>query len=186
WDHEFRWFGSTEMDCTTAGLLRSVMKLHNLLISAVLAMAVAAHAQTSRGTVTGTVLDASGAVIAGAPVTLTGVETGLRRSTETNEAGIYRFDAVDLGTYQLGVTHPGFRPFLSSGISVEANRVLTFDPRLQVGVAEAQIEVSGESSEILTKDSPLRGGNFQPREVRDLPLTSLNPLSLTRTLPGAT
>src|SRR5262249_27026961 len=147
-DRGVRFNGDESHHC----LLRSGMQLHKLLISAVFVLAVAAHAQTSRGTVTGTVLDASGAVIAGAQVTLTGVETGLRRSTETNEAAIYRFDAVDLGTYQLGVIHPGFRPFLGSGISVEANRVLTFDPRLEVGVAETQIEVSGESSEILTRD----------------------------------
>ena len=46
--------------------------------------------------------------------------------------------------------------------------------------------MNGESSDVLVKDGPLRGGNFQPREVRDLPLPGLNPLSLTRTLPGAT
>ena len=69
---------------------------------------------------------------------------------------------------------------------MEANRVTTFDPRLEVGAAETRIEVSAESSEVLIKDSPLRGGNFQPREVRDLPLVSLNPLSLARTLPGVT
>src|SRR5204863_2997815 len=100
--------------------------------------------------------------------------------------GIYRFDAVDLGVYDLKVTHAGFRTFLSSGIGVEANRVTTLDPRLELGAAETRIEVSGDSSEVLIKDSPLRGGNFQPREVRDLPLTGLNPLSLARTLPGAT
>jgi hypothetical protein len=149
-------------------------------------LAAAAYGQTSRGTVSGTIIDASEAVIAGARVALIGTEIGVRRSTLSNEAGIYRFDAVDLGRYELGVTHPGFRPFRSTGISVEANRVTTFDPRLEVGASETVIEVSGESSEILVKDSPLRGGNFQPREVRDLPLVLLNPLSLARTLPGAT
>jgi hypothetical protein len=69
---------------------------------------------------------------------------------------------------------------------VEANRVTTIDPRLAVGAAESRIEVSARASELLIKDSPLRGGNFQPHEVRDLPLVSLNPLSLARTLPGAT
>jgi hypothetical protein len=123
-------------------------------------------------------------VIAGARVVLTGTEIGVRRSTLSNEAGIYRFDTVDLGTYELGVTHPGFRPFRSTGISVEANRVTTFDPRLELGASETAIEVSGESSEILVKDSPLRGGNFLPREVRDLPLMSLNPIPLAHTLPG--
>src|SRR5207253_4078170 len=49
-----------------------------------------------------------------------------------------------------------------------------------------RIEVSGESSEILIKDSPLRGGNFQTSEVRNLPLIAQNPISLARALPGAT
>ena len=153
-------------------------------LPAALVLAVVAPAQTSRGTVTGTVLDPTGAVIAGAQVALTGVETGVRLTTNSNGSGVYRFDAVDLGAYEIQVSHPGFRLYVGTGIGVEANRITTVDPRLELGAAETRIEVSGEASEILTKDSPLRGGNFQPREVRDLPLVSLNPLSLARTLPG--
>ena len=160
--------------------------MRRLKIATILALALTAHAQTSRGTVTGTVLDPTGAVVAGARLNLTGVETGVKLSTASNDAGVYRFDAVDLGAYELQVAHPGFRTFVGAGIPVEANRTTTFDARLDVGAAETRIEVNGESSELLVKDSPLRGGNFQPREVRDLPLTALNPLSLTRTLPGAT
>ncbi|HKE22334.1 MAG TPA: carboxypeptidase regulatory-like domain-containing protein [Bryobacteraceae bacterium] len=157
---------------------------HKLL--AVVTLACAAHAQTSRGTVTGTVLDPSGAAISGAQASLIGIQTGVKLSTTGNDAGIYRFDAVDLGVYELQVAHPGFRNYVAAGIAVEANRVTTVDPRLEVGAAETRIEVNGESSEMLVKDSPLRGGNFQTREVRDLPLVGLNPLSLTETLPGAT
>jgi hypothetical protein len=142
--------------------------------------------QTSRGTVTGTILDPSGAVIGRAHVILTGVETGIKLSTDSNEAGVYRFDAVDLGTYNLQVTHPGFRAYAATDVGVDANRVTTVDPKLEVGAAETRIDVSAESSEILVKDSPLRGGNFNSRQVRDLPMISLNPLSLARTLPGAT
>src|SRR5205807_97096 len=119
-------------------------------------------------------------------VGLVGVDKGAKLSTLSNDSGVYRFDAVDLGVYELEVTHPGFRNFHGAGITVEANRTTTFDPRLEVGAAETRIEVSAASSEMLVKDSPLRGGNFQPREVRDLPLTQLNPISLARTLPGAT
>jgi hypothetical protein len=160
--------------------------MRSLKILTVLALGLAAHAQTSRGTVTGTVLDMSGAVVTSARVTLTGVDTGLKLSTASNDAGVFRFDAVDLGVHELRIAHPGFRTYVGAGINVEANRVTTFDPRLDVGAAETRIEVNGESSEMLVKDSPLRGGNFQPREVRDLPLAGLNPVSLTRTLPGAT
>src|SRR5579872_3054648 len=156
------------------------------LLAAMLTLAVVAYGQTSRGTVTGTVQDQTGAAIVAARVTLTGVDRGVRLSTVSNDTGVYRFDAVDPGVYKLNLTHPGFQAFVASGIAVEANRVTTVDPRLAVGAAEARIEVSAASSELLVKDSPLRGGNFQPREVRDLPLLSLNPVSLARILPGAT
>ena len=111
---------------TTIGLalLKSTLRLAALLL-----VAISANAQTSRGTVTGTVLDPTGAVIAGASVTLTGVETGVRLSTSSNDAGVYRFDAVDLGTYDLTVSLPGFRTYLSSRIGMQANRVTTIDPR---------------------------------------------------------
>ena len=160
--------------------------MRSLKIASVLALALAAHAQTSRGTVTGAVLDATGAAVVGVHVSLTGVDTGGKLSTTSNDAGVYRFDAVDLGVYEIRVAHPGFRTYIGSGINVEANRATTIDPRLEVGTAETRIEVNGESSEMAVKDSPLRGGNFQPREIRDLPLPGLNPLSLIRTLPGAT
>jgi hypothetical protein len=153
---------------------------------AVMILLLAAHAQTSRGTVTGTLLDPLGGAIAGARVTLTGVETGVRLSTDSNESGVYRFDAVDPGVYDLTVVHPGFRTYSATGINVQANRVVTLDPRLEVGGFETTIEVNSEASDILVRDSPMRGNNFSPRDVRDLPLVALNPLSLTRTLPGAT
>src|SRR5262249_53362851 len=109
----------------------------------------AAHAQTSRGTVTGTVLDPSVAVVGGAHVTLTGVETGVQLPTYSNETGVYRFDAVDLGVYVLTVTQPGFATYIGTEIKVEANRTTTVDPRLELGAAESRIEVSSESGEIL-------------------------------------
>lgn len=65
-----------------------------LLVSS--AWIAAAHCQTSRGTVTGTVLDPLGAAITGASVALTSQQTGIRQTTGSNQAGVYRFDAVDL------------------------------------------------------------------------------------------
>lgn len=143
-----------------------------------------AEGQTSRGTVTGTVTDASGAVIAGASVVLTHTETGVRRSVASNEAGLYRFDAMDPGVYQLKVTHPGFKPSITKMVRVNANRVTTIDIRLEVGATETPIEVGAESDELLVKDGPLRGGNFLPHQVSQAPLIGLNPISLARTLPG--
>jgi len=144
--------------------------MNGRFVAAVLAFAAAVHAQTSRGTVTGTVLDPTGALVRGARMTLNGVQTGIQLSTDTNEAGVYRFDAVDPGVYDLTAARSGFRTYLVTGIGVEANRVTTVDPKLELGAAESSIEVNGESIGVLIKDSPLRGGNFQAREARDLPL----------------
>src|SRR5689334_2535479 len=66
-------------------------------------------AQTSRGTVSGTVDDPSGAVISGADVELKKIATNEVRVTRTNDSGIYRFDAVDLGTYEVTVKATGFK-----------------------------------------------------------------------------
>src|SRR6516162_7973200 len=87
----------------TVDFRRRDMRATNLanLMSAVLTLAVAAQAQTSRGTVTGTVLDPAGAVVVAARVKLTGVDTGVRLSTVSNDTGVYRFDAVDPGAYEL-------------------------------------------------------------------------------------
>src|SRR5260221_6284963 len=112
---------------------------HVWKLAAVFALAVAAYAQTSRGTVSGTVMDSSGAVVAGASVTVIGTETGTRRSTFSNEAGIYRFDAVDLGVYEIKITHPGFKAFVSTGLGVEANRTTVIAAKLEVGSEEIAV-----------------------------------------------
>jgi hypothetical protein len=156
------------------------------LTVAVLGFSCLAQAQTSCGAVAGTVLDPSGASIAGANLELTAADTGVRKSARGNESGSYRFDSVDPGLYTLTVTRAGFKTYAAEKIAVEANRTTTIDPRLEVGDASTRVNVSAETSDLLTRDAPLRGGNFHSREANDLPLIGLNPLSLARTLPGAT
>ena len=152
-------------------------------LAAVLLLATTAQAQTSRGTVSGTITDPSGAVVAHATISLTHTETGLHRATTTNDAGIYRFDAVDLGPHELKITHPGFNASVATGLGVDANRNAVMDVRLELGSEATVVRVSAQA-EALTKDGPLRGGNFLAREVSQLPLVDLNPFSLARTLPG--
>ena len=83
--------------------------------AAILLLAGAGYAQTSRGTVAGTVQDTTSAVVRGVRITLRGVDTDVQLSTITNEAGLYRFDAVDPGVYEVTILHPGFRSYSLSG-----------------------------------------------------------------------
>jgi hypothetical protein len=154
------------------------------ILGATLCCSKIADAQTSRGSVIGTISDVSGAVIGGANIVLTHSETGIAWTAVSNETGIYRLEAAELGLYEIRVTQPGFKVFVRRLVRVDANRTTTIDATLEIGTAETVLEVTAEAAELLVKDSPLRGGNFLSGEVRDLPLVSLNPLSLARTLPG--
>src|SRR5437868_12918124 len=82
-----------------------------------------APGQTSRGTVTGLVTDPQKAAIPNAKVDLTGTATNVTRSTRTNEAGLYRFDAVDPGPHKLTVQSTGFRTAAAPEFSVSAQVV---------------------------------------------------------------
>src|SRR5262245_16632464 len=155
-----------------------------ILAVSLLLLVAGAMAQISRGTVSGIVTDSAGAVVTGAKVELTNKNTGVTSTTSTNSAGIYRFDAVDLGVYNLRITQAGFKQFVSTEIGVEANRTATVDASLQVGVGETVVEVSAAADELLIKDAPIRGGNINAKVLSALPIAGLEPLSIARTLPG--
>src|SRR5687767_11311537 len=120
-----------------------------MLVVSLFILAVGGTAQISRGTVSGIVTDGAGAVITGAKVELTNRNTGVAITTSTNVAGIYRFDAVDLGVYSLKINQTGFKQFVSAEINVEANRTATVDARLDIGVGEMVVDVNAASDELL-------------------------------------
>ncbi len=144
-------------------------------------------AQTSRGIVSGTVADATGAVVANAQVKLTEVATNLVRQTATNSAGLYRFDAVNLGSYKMEVTAPGFSAVIVSGIEVRANQVSAQDFTMKVGGSNEQIEVqAGAAAVALQTDEQLRGANIDTKRIMMLPIAGQNSLNLMLTVPGIT
>lgn len=141
--------------------------------------------QTSRGTLTGTVTDSSGAVVVKATVTITQAGTNLTRQTTTNEAGIYRFDAVDLGTYTLSVQGAGFAREEMSGIAIQAAHTTNIDVSLKVGAASEVVTVEASGFEVLLQTSEqVRGANLSERTVSTLPVPSLDSLTLAQLLPG--
>jgi outer membrane receptor protein involved in Fe transport len=141
-------------------------------------------AQTSRGTVSGLVNDSSGAVIANAIVTLTNNETGVSRSTVSNGEGLYRFDAVDLGTYTVKISASGFGAITKTNIIVNANQIAQIDAQLSPGTTEVAIDITAESGASLQTEAPVRGGNISAVQISELPIATRNPVSLALTLPG--
>src|SRR5260370_23946701 len=88
---------------------------------------MAVRAQSDRGTIAGTVLDSSGAVVQGASVTATGANTGSVYKTTSTNTGAYRISDMQVGAYNLTVTAAGFRASEQKGPAVQINTTSSLD-----------------------------------------------------------
>ncbi len=145
----------------------------------------ALHGQTSRGTVTGLVTDATKAAIPNASVEVTSASTGVTRTTSTNDSGIYRIDAVDPGLYSVVVKAQGFRSYASRAVPVQAAQVSTVDALLEIGETSTSVEVTSDAVALQT-EAPVRGGTISSVASVELPNSSQNPNLFALTLPGVT
>ena len=120
---------------------------HRLCLYALLAVCLTAMLATNaagqelRGQVTGVVSDSSGAVVAGATVTLSNDATGVEVTRETNQIGQYLFDFVSPGTYSLVVEMEGFRTFLQHNILVQTRGDVTVNVALEIGAVAETVTV---------------------------------------------
>src|SRR5215471_15508559 len=91
------------------------------------AFALSAIAQTDRGTITGTVSDASGAVIPGATVSAKNTQNGLVYTAGSSETGNYTLPQLPAGTYEVSVELPGFKKFVRPGITIAGAQTTRID-----------------------------------------------------------
>src|SRR5262245_18490344 len=120
------------------------------LVLAALLPITPALGQALKGTILGTVSDASHAVMPAVDVNITETNTNFRRSQTTNESGFFAFANLDPGTYRVEVAHPGFRKLQRSGIVLEANSTVRTELELAPGDVTSVIEVSGEAAVLQT------------------------------------
>ena len=166
------------------------MRTHTKLLTfaALLACAfifqASAFAQTSRGTVSGTVTDPNGALIAGASIALTNTQTGVTRTSTSNEEGIYRFEAVDPGTYTVKVSAAGFGELNKTNVVVQAGQTSEVLAQLSPAGQQVTVDVIAEGTTLLQTEAPVRGGNIETKRVTELPYVGRNPVALALTLPG--
>src|SRR6266446_1589660 len=162
-----------------------IFRLIAIVFCVLVLMNGTAVAQTSRGTLTGVITDPTGAAVVTATVTITHLDTNVKRQTTTNDAGVYRFDAVDLGTYSLSVQKTGFRTHDTTGVAIQAAHTTDIDVRLEVGATSEVVKVEASSFEVeLQTSDQVRGANFSENTVNSLPITGLDSLTLAQLLPG--
>jgi hypothetical protein len=117
------------------------------MILAFLVLAVGSLvAQTFRGTILGTVTDQSGAVVAGATVTVRNVATGLERTTQTSADGSYSVPELPIGSYTVTIKQTGFQTSVTSGVVVDVAVERRVDVALNTGQVQQVVEVSGGSA----------------------------------------
>lgn len=131
--------------------------------------ATIAVAQSDRGTLAGTILDNSGAVVANANITITGVDTGTTYTAVSSSAGAYRVQDMRLGRYNVSVTATGFKKADRTNVLIQVNTVSALDITLDVGNATETVTVSADAPTLQTESSDI-GTVVTTKQIQDLPL----------------
>lgn len=141
-------------------------------LAAILLAVGCLYAQGDRGTITGTVADPAGAVIANAAIEVRNSETGAVYPTATTATGNYTIAQVPAGTYEMTVTAPGFKKYVRPNIAVEVAQIVRLDVGLEVGAASESITVSAEVSLLKTESGEL-SHEIQAQHLMDLGLLGI-------------
>ncbi|MBV8817237.1 MAG: TonB-dependent receptor [Acidobacteriaceae bacterium] len=141
-------------------------------------------AQRDLGTITGTVIDAQGAVIPNAKITITEDATNLTYVVTTNEAGEYSRPALKPGTYTVTAEAPGFRRVAQKNVEIAGGDRVGVPITLPLGDISQSVEVQAVAP-LLQTESTVVGANLDSKSVRDLPLGGQrNATYLARLSPG--
>ena len=140
-------------------------------------------AQSVSGTILGTVSDSTGAVIAGAKVTILNEGTALTRTLVTDASGEYTAPSVPTGRYTVLAEIQGFKALTLSNIEVGVDQRVRIDLKLEVGAMTESVSIQAETPLVQTSSSEL-GTTVGNEEIEALPLNGRNFVNLTRTIPG--
>lgn len=143
------------------------------------------HAQSASGTVAGTVLDPTGAVIPQASLTLQNTSNGDRRVSVSNANGFFSFAAVPPATYKVTITSKGFETWVGTDIIVHLgeNHVL---PRIvmQVGTTQADVEVVSSQAGVIPLDTGESSTTINGELVESLSIQGRDAAELVKFMPG--
>ena len=162
----------------------------------VLLLALIAFAQSDRGTITGTVSDPAGAVVANAAVEARNTETAAVYSAATTATGNYTIPQLPAGPYTVSVSVAGFKKYSRSGLQILVAQIQRVDIALEVGSAAESVTVT-ESASLLNTETAEVSHSVTARAMNDLPILGIgasqagsagirNPMAVVQLIPGAT
>ncbi len=135
------------------------------------------------GRVSGTVQDATGAVIVGARVTVTNSDTGAVRTAVTDASGTYAFADLPVGRYDISIENPGFRPYRRTGVILYVDSAFLIDAKLQLGKETEAVAVEEGAIHVETSDTQL-GDVITGTKMTAVPLNGRSYTDLLSLQPG--
>src|SRR5215475_6948863 len=159
--------------------------LRVIALAILLVCTAATWAQTITGSVSGTVTDPSGAVVPNAKVQATNVETGVVTETTTNNDGLYNLRFLQIGSYKVSVTAPGFGTTIYGPFTLETGQIAKVDAKLSLESQQQKVSVEAELAPLINTESPVLSTTLDSRAIENVPLVSRNIIALTMFLPGA-
>jgi hypothetical protein len=164
--------------------MRNLRKFEGLLaLVLVIGCAAAASSQTTLGRLAGSVLDATGAALPGATVTLTNENTNEVRTTTAGDNGAYAFPQLPAGNYKVEFSLQGFKTASYTQVGIVVGQEYSLTPRLELGAVTELVTVSAGSSLVQTT-SPEVNATILQRQVLDIPLANRDVTNLIKMQPG--
>jgi Carboxypeptidase regulatory-like domain len=142
------------------------------------------YAQSTYGSIAGSVTDNSGAIVTDAQVTLTNLGTAEKRTQSSGSDGLFTFVNLFAGQYRIDVEKQGFKHFVRTAVTVEVQQSTRVDAALQVGEVSQVVEVTSETPLLETESASL-GQVVEQRKADELPLNGRNIFNLIIISPAA-
>ena len=160
------------------------MKFARIIVCVLLFVAIARpQMQTTRGTITGTVVDVSGSAIPNAAITATNRDTGQIRTAETDSRGAFRFTALQVGSYDLRVVHEGFAPTTVGNVSLSVGQTVVERIEMKLAGVSEKLEVTDEAAALETAATSSSVALGSER-VEEAPSQNRSFLNIVLTAPG--
>ncbi len=170
---------------TPASLAGSQRRIHRLIALSLFVFCLHAlpvvplRAQSTTADVVGTVTDATGAVLPGATVQLTNLDTQEKRTATSNEAGQYTFTLLKPNHYSVTISSNGFKTSTIASFNLSAGDRAREDAHLQIGSEQTVVQVEGQAP-ALHSDTSVLGGIITEKATQDLPLNGRNYINLVQ------
>ena len=164
-------------------MTRLIRPVLTLCTSVIVLFATAVAWAGITGTISGVVADSAGAVVPGVTVVATNEATGVQSTTVSDAQGFYSLPTLAIGKYDVNFTHPGFRDYQQTAVTINVNSAIRIDAKMEPGAVNTTITVQSDTLQVETESSQM-GMVINGDDIVAMPLDGRSYLNLLSLQPG--